>query len=274
MQQRKKSSKKVTSWEVLGKQLAEFRRVAGLTQGQLAERAQVGEDTVSSVEQGRRRLQADLAERLDTILETKQALSTAVSTIPTHERFPLFVQDFIEHEQRAITLLSYENHLIPGLLQTPEYARAVFNNSYPPIPAQEVEESAQARIDRQQILSSGKPPMMSFIIEESVLQRHLGDPEAMRRQIEHLRACADLPFLSLQIMPTDTDAHAGLAGPLVLLETPEHDHLAYIEGQYKGVMVEDPDEVSMFQQKYGMLRAQALTPHKTKALLDTLLGVT
>ncbi|MFD7447392.1 helix-turn-helix domain-containing protein, partial [Streptomyces sp. NPDC059909] len=59
MQQRKKSSKKVTSWEVLGKQLAEFRRVAGLTQGQLADLARVGEDTVSSVEQGRRRLQAD-----------------------------------------------------------------------------------------------------------------------------------------------------------------------------------------------------------------------
>ncbi|WP_239110930.1 Scr1 family TA system antitoxin-like transcriptional regulator, partial [Streptomyces microflavus] len=69
-------------------------------------------------------------------------------------------------------------------------------------------------------------------------------------------------------------AHAGLAGPFVLLETPEHDHLAYIEGQYKAVMVDDPGEVSAYQQKYGMLRAQALSPQKTKALLDHMLGVT
>ncbi|AGI87683.1 helix-turn-helix transcriptional regulator [Streptomyces albidoflavus] len=274
MQQRKKSSKKVTSWEVLGKQLAEFRRVAGLTQGQLADLARVGEDTVSSVEQGRRRLQADLAERLDEILETKRALSTAVSTIPRHERYPLFAQDFIEHERNAITLLSYQSHVIPGLLQTPEYARTVFENAYPPLGTQELEEAVQARIDRKEILSREKPPLMSFIIEECVLQRHLGAPEAMKRQIQHLRECAGLPFLSLQVMPTETDAHAGLAGALVLLETPDHDHLAYIEGQHKGFMVDDLGEVSMYQQKYGMLRAQALTPQRTKVLLDTLLGVT
>ncbi|GAA2559489.1 MULTISPECIES: helix-turn-helix domain-containing protein [Streptomyces] len=274
MQQRKKSSKKVTSWEVLGKQLAEFRRVAGLTQGQLADRAKVGEDTIASVEQGRRRLQDDLAECLDTLLDTKRALITAVSTIPTHERFPLFAQDFIEHERNAITLLSYQNGVMPGMLQTPEYARAVFNNSYPPLSQQEVEDAVQLRIDRQLILTSETPPMMSFIIEECVLLRHLGEPDTMRRQIQRLRECADFPFLSLQIMPTDTDAHAGLAGPFVLLETPEHDHLAYIEGQYKAVMVDDPGEVSAYQQKYGMLRAQALSPQKTKALLDHMLGVT
>ncbi|NEC15411.1 helix-turn-helix domain-containing protein [Streptomyces sp. SID8014] len=273
MQQRKKSSKKVTSWEVLGKQLAEFRRVAGLTQAQLADLARVGEDTVSSVEQGRRRLQADLAERLDTILETKRALSTAVSTIPTHERYPLFAQDFIEHEQTAVTILSYESHVIPGLLQTSEYARTVFGNAYPPLTTQGLEEAVQARVDRKQILSRDNPPMMSFIIEESVLLRHLGDPQAMSRQIQHLRDCADLPCLSLQVMPTNTDAHAGLAGPLVLLETPDHDHLAYIEGHHRGFMVDDQDEVSAYQQKYGMLRAQALSPQKTKDLLNTLLGV-
>ncbi|RZF01890.1 helix-turn-helix transcriptional regulator [Streptomyces sp. SCA2-2] len=273
MYQRKKCSKRVTSWEVLGAQLAEFRRVAGLTQGQLAELVKVGEETLSSVEQGRRRLQTDLAERLDTILETKRALTTAVLTIPPHERYPLFAQDFIDHEQTALTILSYESHVIPGLLQTPEYARTVFSNAYPPFTTHELEAAVQARVDRKQILSRETPPMMSFLIEESVLHRHLGDPEAMTEQILHLRDCADLPSLSLQIMPTDTDAHAGLAGPLVLLETPEHDHLAYIEGHHKGFIVEDLDEVSMYQQKYGMLRAQALSPKKTKAVLNSLIGV-
>ncbi|MHC8563653.1 helix-turn-helix domain-containing protein [Streptomyces albidoflavus] len=84
---------------MVGAQLAEFRRSAGLTQPQLAGTAKVGEDTLASIEQGRRRLKADLAELLDTILNTKRALATAVSKIPDRERYPAFAQDFVEHEQ-------------------------------------------------------------------------------------------------------------------------------------------------------------------------------
>ncbi|MGW7503215.1 helix-turn-helix domain-containing protein [Streptomyces albidoflavus] len=271
MQQRKKSSKKVTSWEVVGAQLAEFRRSAGLTQPQLADTAKVGEDTLASIEQGRRRLKADLAELLDTILNTKRALATAVSKIPDRERYPAFAQDFVEHEQESVTLLSYGNQVIPGLLQTPAYVTTLYANLYPPLSSAETDEAIQARLDRQVLLEREEPPMMNFIIEECVLHRHMGEPEMMRQQIVHLRRCADLPFLGLQVMLTDTDAHAGLAGPLVLLETPDHDHLAYIEGQHNGFLVDDPNMVSSYQQEYGMLRSQALSPQKTKRLLDTLL---
>ncbi|MCX5459558.1 helix-turn-helix domain-containing protein [Streptomyces sp. FT1] len=274
MQQRKKSSKKVTSWEVLGKQLAEFRRVAGLTQGQLADMARVGEDTIASVEQGRRRLQGDLAECLDTLLDAKRALATAVSMIPNRERFPAFAQGFVDYEQEALTIQSYENHVVPGLLQTSEYSAAVFDGLYPPITRAERIERIAARMDRKAVFDREPwPPMMSFIVEEQVLHRPLGGPEVMREQLAKLREYADLDFISLQIMPTNVRTHPAVDGPIVLIETPDHDHIAYIEGQRVSFLVDDPDEVSIMQQKYGMLRSQALSVDASKAPLDELLGV-
>lgn len=73
-------------------------------------------------------------------------------------------------------------------------------------------------------------------------------------------------------MPTSRASHASLDGPLVLLETPEHEHFVYIEAQRISFLVDDPDEVSVYQQVYGMLRSQALTPEETWGLLDDLLG--
>lgn len=73
-------------------------------------------------------------------------------------------------------------------------------------------------------------------------------------------------------MPTSRESHAGLAGPMVLLETPDHDQLAYIEGQLVSFLHDDPDKVSVLAQKYGMLRSQALTPEESMGLLDDLLG--
>jgi hypothetical protein len=182
------------------------------------------------------------------------------------------VQDFVEYEQEAVTLLSYQNQVVPGLLQTEEYARFVFSCLYPPIEAEEVEEWVAARLDRQALLERKPRPMLHFLLEESILRSEIGDLSVLREQILHLRRCAELPFLGLQIMPMKVQKHAGLAGPMVLLETPDHDHLAYIEGQRVSFLHEDPDDVSVLQQMYGMLRSQALSVEKSARLLDDLLG--
>ncbi|MGV9661189.1 helix-turn-helix domain-containing protein [Streptomyces koyangensis] len=272
--QKRSSGKKVPSWEVVGALLATFRRQAGLKQVELADRFNVGEEAIASMKQGRRRLRMELARQMDEFLKTKGALTAAVEKIPAREKYPAFARDFIEHEREAITLQWYENQVIPGLLQTPEYARKVFENSCPPLGPAELEEAVQARLERQQILQRETPPLMSVVIEEQVLQRHLGDKAMMRQQIQHLLDCADLPFMCLQIMPTETPIHPCLGGPLILLETPDHEHLAWLEGNHNGWLVDDPSEISRYQQKYGMLRAQALSPEASKALLNKVLGVT
>ncbi|MEU3216229.1 helix-turn-helix transcriptional regulator [Streptomyces sp. NPDC006971] len=267
-----KRNKRVTSWHLIGAQLATFRKAARLTQSALADRCCVGEETIASIEQGRRPLQADFAVQLDELLETKGVLQVAVAKVPKKERFPVFVQDFIDYEQDAVTLLPYENQVVPGQLQTPEYARAVFTSLYPPLEEEQIEERVAARIDRQKIFQRKPRPMANFLLEESILHRPIGGRHVLRKQLMHLRKCTELPFLGLQIMPTDREAHAALDGPMVLLETPDHDQMAYIEGQRVSFLVDDLDEVSVFHQKYGMLRSQALSPERSMRLLDDLLG--
>ncbi|MFG3116782.1 DUF5753 domain-containing protein, partial [Streptomyces sp. NPDC048197] len=159
-----------------------------------------------------------------------------------------------------------------GLLQTENYARAVFSCLFPPISEAEAAERLSALLDRQQLLERDPPPVLNFIVEEVVLRRPIGDAEILREQVRNLRQCAELPFLGFQIMPLTRTKHAGLDGPLVLLETPDHGQLGYIEGQRVSFLVDDPDEVSLLQYKYGMLRSQALTPEDSISLLDQLAG--
>ncbi|AWN29660.1 helix-turn-helix transcriptional regulator [Streptomyces sp. NEAU-S7GS2] len=265
--------KRITSWHVIGAQLSHFRRAARITQPALAERVGLHEDTIGSIEQGRRPLKLDLAETLDELLDTKGALAVAVAKVPEREKLPAFVQDLVEHEEEALTLLSYQNQVVPGLLQTEPYVRATFDSLYPPLDEEQAEEWVSGRISRQKLLERKTPrPMLNFILEEAVLHRPIGSQELLRAQLRHLRSCAELPFLGLQIMPTTRCTHAALDGPLVLLEKPDHEYLAYIEAQRISFLVDDPDQVSVYQQVYGMLRSQALTPEETKSLLDDLLG--
>ncbi|NGO69830.1 helix-turn-helix domain-containing protein [Streptomyces boncukensis] len=269
-----RNGKRGTTWDAIGAQVAMFRKYAGMTQQELADALCIGYEKLASIEQGRRPLQIALAIQIDQLLDTKRALETAVNKVPKREKYPVFVQDFIDYEREALTLLWYENQVPPGLLQSEEYARAVFTCLYPPLDEEELDEWVAGRLDRQKVLERKPPPMATFLMEESVLHRPVGGRHVLRGQLQHLRECADLPFLGLQIMPTNRESHAALDGPMVLLETPDHDHLAYIEGNRVSVLVDDPDEVSVFMQKYGMLRSQALTPEESKRLLETRLGET
>lgn len=263
--------RRVTSWQLVGAQLRHFRKLTRLTQAALAEQLGVGEDTIASIEQGRRALQLDLAIQLDELLQTKGALRVAVERIPRKERYQALVKDFVQYEQNAVSLLWYESQLVPGLLQTEAYARFIFGCNYPPLEEEEIEQRVADRLGRQKILERKPRPILHFILEESILDAQLGDPEVMREQLLYLRRCMDLPFVTLQIMPRTTLQHAGLAGPLVLLETPDHDGLAYIDGQLRGELYDEPADVSALMQRYGMLRSQALTVAESTRLLDALL---
>lgn len=272
---KKKPRKKVPSWEVVGALVGLYRQHAGLTQPELATQVCISLETLGSIEQGRRPLRMKLAEELDEVLDTKGALAAAVAKVPQRERYPAFAQEFIELEAQALSLHSYQNQVVPGLLQTEEYARSVFDCLYPPITEQDYEERLLGRIDRRRLFERKPwPPMMTFLLNESLLEQPIGGEDVLREQIRHLRELAELPFLAIQVLPRNLTHHAGLAGPMVLIETPDHDHLAYIEGQRVSFLIDDADEVGTLQLKYGMLRSQALTPEETMGLLDRLAGET
>ncbi|MFJ2900174.1 helix-turn-helix domain-containing protein [Streptomyces sp. NPDC087218] len=258
--------------KLVGKLVAVFRRAAGLTQTQLADMAGHQVETIASIEQGRRALLPSLAATLDELLDTKGALTEAVDNLPEIDLIPVWAEEYLELEREALALSWYDNQVMPGLLQTERYAQAVFRNRIPAYSEEEVAIQTKTRLKRQEILRRPSPPTISFVVWEPVLRLQLTDDEGHTEQLEHLRACAELPGICLQVLPLNHRTHAGLAGPFTLLETPDFQRVAYSETQRGSMLVSDPDGISILAQKYAMLRAQALTPEDTMGLLDRLLG--
>ncbi|MEU8674119.1 helix-turn-helix transcriptional regulator [Streptomyces sp. NPDC048560] len=258
--------------KLVGKLVGVSRVAAGLTQAQLADAVGIQVETVASIEQGRRALLPDLARRLDELLDTKGALSTAVENMPEVDLVPAWAEQYMDLERTALALSWYDNQVLPGLLQTAAYARAVFRNRVPVFSEEKIAVQTASRLERQEILHRPAPPTISFVIWEPVVMLQLLDDEGHAEQLRHLCACASLPGVSLQILPLSHRTHAGLDGPFTLLETPDYQHVAYSETQRGSLLVADPDEISVLSQKYAMLRAQALSPEDTLGLLGRLLG--
>jgi transcriptional regulator with XRE-family HTH domain len=272
MHPRKRRRKNTSAMRMVGALVATFRIAAGLTQRQLGERVLLHEEMIASIEQGRRPLKLDLAALLDQLLDTKGALTTAVENMPEIDLIPAWAEEFLDLESAAVALSFYENQVLPGLLQTEAYARAVFRSRVPAFSEEEINTQVATRLERQDILHRKEPPTVSFIMSEAVLIDRLGGDRVHHEAIEHVRRCAELPGVSVQIMPLGRRSHAALDGPFVLLETPDHQHLGYAETQRGSQIIAEPDEVSILAQRYAMLRTQALNTEESRDLLDRLLG--
>ncbi|QDI68233.1 transcriptional regulator [Streptomyces calvus] len=261
-----------SAMKMVGALLALYRQAAGHTQRSLGERFVISEQQIASIEQGRRPLKPDLAEQLDELLGTKGALSVALSRMPEVDLVPLWAEEYLDREREAVAISWYEALVVPSLLQTEAYARAVFQSRVPVYDEDGIDQLVAARIERQTILQRKTPPTTSFVIWEAALRDRLGGEGVHMEQLRHLRSCADLPGIALQILPLGRTSHAGLAGPFILLETPEYQRLGYAETPRGSQLIADPNEVAILTQKYAMLRTQALNVEETKDLLDRLLG--
>ncbi|MGW4435838.1 helix-turn-helix domain-containing protein [Streptomyces sp. NPDC004596] len=261
-----------SAMRMLGRQLATARRAAGLSQSGLSTALNINEETIASIEQGRRTLKPDIAEILDDFLGTKGTLAAGVANLPEVDQFPLWAEEYMDQERVAIALSWYDNAVIPGLLQNEPYARTVLQNRVPAYDDDQLEATLRLRINRQEILRRKCPPTLSFVVWEPALRLRIGSAKARREQLGFLREMAGLPCVSLQILPIGSPFHAGLNGPFTLLETPDHQHVAYTESQRGSQWVSDPEEVSILARKYAMLRTQALTTQDSVGLLDHMLG--
>ncbi|WP_189327890.1 DUF5753 domain-containing protein, partial [Streptomyces flaveus] len=175
-------------------------------------------------------------------------------------------------ERIAVSLCTYECRLVPGLLQSEGYARAVFDNSIPPLSDEQLEAQVVARLERQKLLRERPNVSFSFIVEEHIIRRRLGGREVTRGLLDHMLELSAPRNVTLQIMPLDAEFHACLDGPVQLLETPERRRLAYSEGQHNGRLISDAKEVSLLYQCYDTLRSQALNPQDSRGLLERLRG--
>jgi transcriptional regulator with XRE-family HTH domain len=255
-----------------GAVLKVFRRRAGLSQEELAARVRYSKQTVSSVEQGRRLVPPDLVERAEEILDAFGTLRAVAQHAVRRPGLASWFRDWAEFEKDAISLYTYECRVVPGLLQTEAYARAVTTNVPPPKSEEQVTAQVTARLDRQRLLHDNPNTAFSFIVEQSLIERQIGGAEVTGEVIDHMIACSQLTNVEIQIMPLAQPGHAGADGPMRLLETPGHQWVGYSEAQRSGMLILNPKEVSILSQRYAKLRSQAHTPEESLSLLKRMRG--
>lgn len=263
------------SLRTFGEVLKAFRKRAGLTQEEFAELVPYSVQTVAKIEQGRRFPQPDFVERAEECLDAFGTLRGAARHLSRQPGLASWFRQWAKFEAEAVSLYTYECRVVPGLLQTEAYARAV-SFSVPPLPdEQQLSERVAARLARQDLLAtSRKPPTaFSFILEQAVLERHTGGEEVTRELYNHLLGFVERHWnVEFQLMPLRQPVHAGLDGPLQLTETPENRWFGYSEGQKNGRLITDPKEISVLQQRYAKMRSQALTPEDSLGLLKRMRG--
>ncbi|WP_030581845.1 helix-turn-helix domain-containing protein [Streptomyces anulatus] len=254
-----------------GRQVKLLREAAGLTQAELGASVGYGEAHIASVEQGRRIPKPEMVEAVDRVVGGRGVL-VAMKGEVERARYPSFFRQYARLEAEATQLHAYDSHVVKGLLQTEEYARAVFEMWRPLLDADIVEQRVSARMERQKLFSRRPAPLLSFVIEETVLRRPLGGQAVLRGQLEQLLLYGHERNIEIQVMPTSREEHAGLAGAFTLLHIGDQRRMAYMEVQDESALHSEPKKVGAFESTYGVLRAQALTPRESLAFIERLLG--
>ncbi|MFC8879620.1 DUF5753 domain-containing protein [Streptomyces ardesiacus] len=231
--------------------------------------------TVESVELGRRMPDESYVVRPEELLGNTGALRKS-SKYVTRGRgdagVAAWFRQWARLERVAESLCTYECRLVPGLLQSEGYARAVFEGTVPVAPDDQLDEFMARRMERQRMLFERPTTPFSFIVEEHVFRRRFGDAELMRELFDHVLELSAPRNVTLQIVPLEAGLHACLDGPLRLLETPKGQRFAYSEGQQNGRLISDQKEVSLLYQRYDTLRSQALNAKDSRGLLERLRG--
>lgn len=246
------------NWRYCGGQIKLWREGAGVSRQSLADEANYDYEYVKSMENGRRRPTLRLLQAADQLCGARGKLLAGHEFLKP-EPFPERTQEYVQVEAEAIAIQWYEVALIPGLLQTKEYARELIGNSCPPVDEETVEERVAARMKRQEKLTSKPPALFSFVLYEACLRAMVGDRQVMRRQLEHLLEIGELRNVAIQVLPFSRVAYPALSGPIVLVETNEHERYAFVDGQETGALYGDGDKLSSLTQRHGMIRMQALS---------------
>ncbi|MGW0337327.1 helix-turn-helix domain-containing protein [Streptomyces sp. NPDC003011] len=263
------------SLRTFGAVVQALREHAGLSREEFGDLVRFSKHTVASVELGRRMPDPAFVQRAEETLGNTGALRKAAGHLARQPGLAAWFRQWARLEAVAIALDTYECRVVPGLLQTEAYARAV-SLSVPPVPDEkELSQRVAARLARHELLSTRRNPpcAFSFIFEQALLERHTGGEDVTRELLDHLlHVIARHWNLTVQIMPLRQPDHPGLDGPLQLLETPENQWFAYSEGQNNSRLISDRKEISVLSRRYGKLRAQALTPEDSKSLLKRMRG--
>ncbi|MFE1995248.1 helix-turn-helix domain-containing protein [Streptomyces parvulus] len=264
-------------FRAVGRQVKAARERAGMSQKELGRQVGYGEEQISSLERGRRTPQPEFLAAVDDLLECGGLLAVAAEDVERAKkrrrvRHPEWFRDYARLEADAVEICFYSTLTVPGLLQTEGYARTTFSVRQPLFDEETIEQRVAARLERQGILTNWPPPMVTAVVEESVLHRSIGGSAVQRGQLEHLLKLGGLRNMSIQVLPMSCEDHAGMDGPFILLTPKGRTQLAYMEVQHVSKLIGDPDEVRILAARYGNIRSQARTPRESLGLIEKMLG--
>jgi len=203
----------------------------------------------------------------DRLLELCRDQNTS-GWLEQYSRLPQHLVTYIDHEDKATKIDSFQAILVPGLLQTGDYARA--SMSCLNIPVEEVGDRVATRLARQSLLSKPRPPACTFYLHEFVLRLPVGGPTIMSDQLHHLLRMAVRPTVTLRVLPASLGAHAALSGSFVFMEFAEFRPLTYVEGATSCLFLEKPDEISVYKNILTTLARVALDKEESRRLITSI----
>ncbi|MEW1779010.1 helix-turn-helix transcriptional regulator [Streptomyces sp. NPDC086777] len=257
----------------VGRQLKLRREAVGMRAAEFGVAVGYGEDMVYKIEGGKRIPRPEYLDRADEVLGAGGLLSAMKEDV-RRVRYPKKVRDLAQLEARAVELQLYDPLNIHGLLQTPEYARGLLLMRRPAYTGDEVERFIAARVARKAVFERDPAPELSFVLEEWTLRRPLGGRAVLRQQLEHLLEAAQLRNVELQVMPMDREEHAGVDGGIEVLKSEDGSAVGRSVAVANGRPVSDAKQLRILELRYGIIRAQALTPRESTAFIEQLLGET
>jgi transcriptional regulator with XRE-family HTH domain len=179
--------------------------------------------------------------------------------------FPPAFREFAAYEAEAVTLWTFQHSLVPGLLQTEGYARAVLER-HPNVTREQVDERVAARLGRQAVLERAEPPVLWVLLDENILHRAVGGATIMREQMERLAEIARRPRVTVQVISRE-EAHVGLTGSFDMAETADA-FVAYLEHIAGGVMTDGPAIVAQASTRFDALRADAYRRSESLSMIE------
>jgi len=179
---------------------------------------------------------------------------------------------YVSLEGEASLIRAYEPHCVPGLLQTPEYARELFRTGFPGATEDELDRRVALRMERQELLTRSRAPLLWVVIEEHVLRRRVGDASVMRAQIDRLIEATSMPNVTLQVMPLSAGPHPGMFGPFQLFrfDIPELPDIIYAESLTGAAYLDERADTVAYLEVLDRMGAQAAPVQDTEAILGAI----
>ncbi|MEU8687105.1 helix-turn-helix transcriptional regulator [Streptomyces sp. NPDC048665] len=254
---------------LLGAELRHARERKGLSQEELGRRLFVSGSFIGQLEAGTRRMQPEFARMLDEVLETG-GFFTRNCRAAARSKYPEHFAEAAEAEARATEIRQYAPLLIPGLFQTPAYARAVFRAYEPTTPEEAIDELVRDRIARARILDDPTKPLLWSVIDEAALRRMVGGREVMTGALRHIVDLIRQGGAIVQVLPFGAGAHAAMEGSIKMMDFEDAPPLVYYEGVGTGRLEDDPATVRHRRFTFELLTACALSPETSLALIEAM----